>query len=365
VTGPSEAQATGDEAALAESAAAAGRPWVPGYEILAELGRGGMGVVYQARQLQLRRVVALKMVLAGAHSGEADRARFRTEAEAIARLQHSNIVQVHEVGEHAGTPFLALEFCAGGSLEAKLTGTPWPGPDAAVLVEKLARAMDVAHHKGIVHRDLKPANILLQRKSEAPHPKSEKDGKAGSDFGFRISDFEPKVTDFGLARKLDEAGQTVTGAILGTPPYMAPEQAEGSRKAIGPATDVYALGAILYELLTGRPPFRASTHLDTILQVVSQEPVPVRHLQPRTPRDLETICLKCLEKQPSKRYATALELAEDLRRFKGGEPIQARPIAAWEQAVKWAKRRPAVAGLSAALLLLAGLEPKKGNAGKR
>jgi tRNA A-37 threonylcarbamoyl transferase component Bud32 len=296
-------------------------PEVPGYEILRELGRGGMAVVYKARQSKLNRLVALKMILTGAHAGEAELARFRTEAEAIARLQHPNIVQVYEVGEHAGLPYLALELCAGGSLEKKLNGTPLPPREAAELVEKLAQAMHVAHGRGVIHRDLKPANVLL------------------------AEDGTPKVTDFGLAKKLDEAGQTATGAVMGTPSYMAPEQAGG--KPVGPLADVYALGAILYECLTGRPPFRAATALDTILQVVTDEPAPPSLLAPQVPRDLETICLKCLRKDPTKRYASAQAMADDLRRFQAGEPIAARRVGRLERAWKWAKRRPTTAALLA------------------
>jgi WD40 repeat protein len=297
-------------------------PEVPGYELLGELGRGGMGVVYGARQTKLNRVVALKVVLAGGHAAEPDLARFRAEAEAVAQLQHPNIVQIHEVGEHHGLPYFSLEFCGGGSLEKKLGGTPQPPGEAAQLVETLARAVHYAHQRGIVHRDLKPANVLL------------------------TGDGTPKVTDFGLAKRLDGvAGQTASGSILGTPSYMAPEQAGGRRQQIGPATDVYALGAILYELLTGRPPFKAATPLDTVLQVLSDEPVPPARLQPQLPRDLETICLKCLAKDPHRRYASARALADDCRRFLDGRPIAARPVTAIERAVKWARRRPAVAGL--------------------
>jgi hypothetical protein len=310
---------------------------VPGYEVLSSLGRGGMGVVYKARHTGLGRVVALKMVLSGAHASEVDRARFRTEAEAIARLQHPNVVQVFEVGEHAGVPYLALEFCPGGSLEQKLSGTPLPPGEAAALVEALARAMQAAHDKGVIHRDLKPANVLL--------------ASPGRESGELV----PKITDFGLAKKLGEAGQTASGAVLGTPSYMAPEQAEYKPDApardIGPACDVYALGAILYECLTGRPPFRAATALDTILQVISDEPVPPARLQSGTPRDLETICLKCLQKAPTNRYASAAALADDLRRFRQGEVIAARPVGRLERAWKWAKRRPA----AAALLAVSGL----------
>jgi hypothetical protein len=297
---------------------------VPGYEVLGELGRGGMGVVYQARHLQLNRLVALKMILAGSHAGPEELARFRTEAEAVARLQHPNIVQIYEVGEHEGRPYFSLEFCPGGSLDKELAGTPLQPREAAALAERLTRAVAAAHKKGIVHRDLKPANVLLAENGV------------------------PKITDFGLAKRLDGAGQTASGAILGTPSYMAPEQAEGKR-AVGPAADVYALGAILYELLTGRPPFRAATALDTLLQVVGGEPVPVRQLQPKVPRDLETICHKCLQKEPSKRYGSAADLAEDLRRFRAGELIRARPVGALERAWRWGRRNPALAALVAVL----------------
>jgi WD40 repeat protein/tetratricopeptide (TPR) repeat protein len=294
---------------------------VPGYDLLGEVGRGGMGVVYRARQAKLGRVVALKMILSGAHAGEADLARFRTEAEAIARLLHPNIIQIYEVGDSEGLPYFSLEFCGGGSLERKLGGTPLPSAEAAALVETLARAMQTAHDKGIVHRDLKPANVLL------------------------AEDGTPKITDFGLAKKLDEASNTASGAVLGTPSYMAPEQAGGRTAEIGPATDVYALGAILYECLTGRPPFRAPTALDTLMQVFSDEPVRVRQLQPQTPRDLETVCLKCLEKSPPKRYPTARDLADDLRRWREGEPVAARPAGLVERGWRWARRRPAAAAL--------------------
>jgi WD40 repeat protein len=298
-----------------------GRVNVPGHEILSELGRGGMGVVYQARQTKLGRLVALKMILSGAHAGATDLARFRTEAEAVARLQHTNIVQIFEVGEHDGLPYFSLEFCGGGSLERKLNGTPLPPREAVALVEQLARAMHAAHQKGVVHRDLKPANVLL------------------------ADDGTPKVTDFGLAKKLDEAGQTATGSVMGTPSYMAPEQAGGKSGEIGPAADVYALGAILYECLTGRPPFKAATAMDTLLQVVADDPLPPTRLAPRTPRDMEIICLKCLQKEPQRRYAGADGLADDLRHFLSGEPITARPVGTLERAAKWVRRRPAAAAL--------------------
>jgi serine/threonine protein kinase len=302
-------------------------PRIPGYEILSELGRGGMGVVYQARQVKLNRLAALKMILSGSHAGTQERDRFRREAEAVARLTHPHIVQIYEVGEHLGLPFLALEFCPGGSLEKKLAGTPLPPQEAAGLVEVLARAIDAAHREQIIHRDLKPANVLL------------------------TADGTPKITDFGLAKRLDQTGPTQTGAVLGTPSYMAPEQAGGQPGAVGPAADVYALGATLYECLTGRPPFKAATPLETMIQVVADEPVSPRQLQSAVPADLETVCLKCLHKEPVKRYATAAALAEDLRRFRAGEPIAARPVGSVERAVKWARRRPAVTGLLASLAL--------------
>jgi tetratricopeptide (TPR) repeat protein len=325
-------------------------PRVPGHEVLGVLGRGGMGVVYRARHIRLGRLVALKMVRAGAHAGEEDLARFRAEAEAVARLQHANIVQIYEIGEETGLPYFSLELCGGGSLAARLGGTPLPPPAAAQLTETLARAMHAAHEAGIIHRDLKPTNVLLVP-SERPEAIA---FPAGSD---RVERFEPRVSDFGLAKRLDVAGagQTQSGAVLGTPSYLAPEQAAGRAKAIGPAADVYALGAILYECLTGRPPFRAATPVDTILQVINAEPVPPGRLNAGLPRDLETICLKCLQKEPAQRYASALELALELRRFRAGEPIQARPIGRPERLVRWAKRSPAVAGsLAALLLVLAG-----------
>ncbi len=284
-----------------------------------------MGVVYQARQANLGRIVALKMILSGVHAGEGDLTRFRTEAEAIARLQHPNIVQIHEIGEHGGLPYFSLELCAGGSLEKKLSGTPLPQKEAATLVETLTRAMHAAHEKGVIHRDLKPANVLL------------------------LADGTPKVTDFGLAKKLDEAGQTASGSVMGTPSYMAPEQAGGKSKEIGPACDTYALGAILYECLTGRPPFKGPTAMDTILQVVADEPVPVRQLQPQVAADVETICLKCLQKEAGRRYESADSLADDLRRFVEGRPILARPVGRIEGAVKWVQRNPVPAGAVAAV----------------
>jgi WD40 repeat protein len=316
---------------------AAGASALRGYEVLEELGRGGMGVVYKARQTDLNRLVALKMIRSGEQASPEERARFRTEAEAVARLAHPNIVQIHEVGEHNGQPFLSLEFCPGGSLDRRLGGTPQAPREAAALTEVLARAMAYAHDKGVIHRDLKPANVLF--------------GEDGA----------PRVTDFGLAKKLEEGhGLTRTGEVLGTPSYMAPEQATDSSvrslaspaARVGPATDVYALGAILYELLTGRPPFKAANSFDTLMQVVAEEPVPPRRLNAKVPRDLETVCLKCLHKDPRKRYASALALADDLHRFLAGQPIQARPVGALERGWRWCLRNWVAAGLSAAALAL-------------
>jgi WD40 repeat protein len=301
---------------------------VPGYEVLGLLGQGGMGVVYKARQLDLQRVVAIKMILHSEHAGPGERERLRTDAQTLARLQHPNIVQVFEVGECRGLPYFSMEFCPGGSLEAKLDGMPWEAKRAARLVQTLSGAVQAAHQAQVIHRDLKPANVLL------------------------AADGTPKVADFGLAKKLDEQGQTPSGAVLGTPSYMAPEQAGGKGRGVGPATDVYALGAILYELLTGRPPFKAATALDTVLQVVSEEPVAVRRLQPKVPRDLETVCHKCLEKAPAGRYPSAAALAEDLGRFIRGEPVAARPVGPLARLGRWGRRNPALASLTAAVALL-------------
>jgi serine/threonine-protein kinase len=276
-------------------------PEVEGYELLEVVGSGGMGIVYRARDRRLDRVVALKMILGGA-AGRDELARFRDEARAVAALDHPHIVQVFEAGEAGGRPYLTLEYVPGGSLARHLNGTPVGPRRAAEVAVALARAVQHAHDQGIVHRDLKPANVLL------------------------CPDGTPKVTDFGLAKRLgDDSGRTRTGAVIGSPSYMAPEQAAGLTKGIGPAADVYALGAILYELLTGRPPFRGESVLETIRQVGEHPPVPPTALQPGVPKDLEVICLKCLEKAPADRYATAAELADDLDRFLAGEPIRARP----------------------------------------
>ena len=323
---------------------------VAGYELLEELGRGGMGVVYKAVQVGLKRTVALKMILAGSHAGTAQLARFRTEAEAVARLHHPNIVQIHEVGAHAAGPYLSLEYVEGGSLASRLDGTPWGGAPAARFVQALAEAIHYAHQRGVIHRDLKPGNVLLQAEAGDPAARANAvvDPKAAI-----------KISDFGLAKQIDDSsGQTESGAVLGTPSYMAPEQARGLGNAVGPPADVYALGVILYELLTGRPPFRAATTLDTVLQVVYNEPVAPRLLNPKIARDLETICLKCLQKSPERRYRSAAELADDLARYLRKEPIQARPISGAERLWRWCRRHPARAASGAlalgALLVVLG-----------
>ncbi|MFI5457327.1 MAG: protein kinase [Isosphaerales bacterium] len=335
-------RALGDPGPAAEPASAPGSqgndpdehlaavgPVLPGYEILRELGRGGMSVVYQARQVGLNRLVALKVINAKVYADVEIAARFRDEAEAAARFQHPNLTHVYEVGEFEGQGYLALEYAAGGSLQQKLAGTPQPPRESAQLVAELARAIHYAHQRGIVHRDLKPANVVL------------------------TDDGVPKVTDFGLAKLMErEGGMTRTGDIMGTPSYMAPEQARGTSADVTPATDIYSLGAILYEMLTGRPPFKGATSISTLNQVATQEPLPPGRLQRHTPNELETICLKCLEKEPRKRYATALDLADDLGRFLEDRPIRARRISRAEWLWRWCRREPAKAGLMGALLVV-------------
>jgi serine/threonine-protein kinase len=303
------------------------------YEILGRLGRGGMGVVYKARQRSIKRLVALKMVLAGAHAGSQARARLRTEGQAIARLRHPHVVQIFDFDEHDGMPYYAMEFMEGGSLSAKLSTNPLPPRQAAELVRTLAEAVEYAHQAKVLHRDLKPANILLSTTGE------------------------PKIADFGLAKLLDsDDGNTLTEMVIGTPSYMAPEQAAGRHNDVGPATDVYSLGAILYETLTGRPPFKESTRTETRRHVVHEPPKPPSQLRRDLPRVLEAICLKCLEKTPARRYASAQALADDLARWLRGEPTVARPLGMPARLGRWARRHVvSLAGLSVLALLLAGL----------
>ncbi|MDB5293914.1 MAG: Serine/threonine protein kinase PrkC, regulator of stationary phase [Phycisphaerales bacterium] len=305
-------------------------PQIPGYEVEAVLGHGGVGVVYKARHLLLNRHVALKMLLSGAYASPHELARFKREAQTVAGLRNPHIVQVHDVGELEGRPYFTMELVEGGSLAQKLAGAPQPAGQAALLLATLATAVNVAHQGGIVHRDLKPSNVLL------------------------TTDGTPKITDFGLARRF--AGEdllTQSGARVGTPSYMAPEQAAGRTGAVGPPADVYSLGAMLYEMLTGRPPFRAETALETERQVIADDPVAPSRLNRKVPRDLETICLKCLQKDPRRRYETALALAEDLGRFQRSEPIEARPVGRFERVGKWVRRRPVRAVTAAGIALAA------------
>jgi eukaryotic-like serine/threonine-protein kinase len=295
-------------------------PTIPGYDILQRLGEGGMGVVFKARHRGLKRLVALKMIRGGSQARADHLSRFRTEAEAVARLRHPNIIQIYDIGEAAGLPFVALELLDGGGLDDRLAGTPQPGNQAAELMVTLARAVHVAHQAGIVHRDLKPTNVLYS------------------------SDGVPKITDFGLSKRIDsDDGQTESGQIMGSPSYMAPEQAGGNSRNVGPRADVYALGAILYEMLTGRPPFKGETPMETVRQVLDDDPVTPSRLVPRVPRDLETICLKALRKDPAKRYESAQALADDLERHLRREPIQARRTGVFERGTKWVRRRPVAA----------------------
>lgn len=302
---------------------------LPGYEVLEELGRGGMGVVYKARQVALDRLVALKMIRSAAIADSNQLARFKTEAAALAQMQHPNIVQVFEIGQHQDMPFLSMEFVAGVTLSSAIETHPLSPQQAASLVEKLAKAMYSAHQRGVLHRDLKPSNILI------------------------ASDGEPKITDFGLAKRVGSDSQlTVDHTVMGTPSYMPPEQAQGLIAELGPSCDIYSLGAILYELLTGRPPFRGTMPLETIQKVIHDEPAAPRTINPRVPRDLETICLKCLHKQPGQRFETAADLADDLRRFQRNEPILARRITLLERGWRWCLRNPALSGAIGVICLV-------------
>jgi WD40 repeat protein/tRNA A-37 threonylcarbamoyl transferase component Bud32 len=317
------------------------------YELLEVIAAGGMGVVYKARQVKLNRVVALKTIAAGRLASRTQVQRFRLEAEAAACLDHPNIVPIYEVGEHDGQPYFTMKYVEGPSLAAGLrpAGPRAEPRSAAKLMASVARAVHHAHERGILHRDLKPANILLARSDRLQAVGAGRPAEAGH--------YEPMVTDFGLAKRLEgDADLTLSWALLGTPFYMSPEQAAGRSKRLTTASDVYALGAILYELLAGRPPFVAEGEAAIRLQVIHAEPVPPSRLAPDVPRDLETVCLKCLRKEPQQRYGSALALAEDLQRFLDGEPILARPPAAWERASRWVRKRPGVAGLAAALVLV-------------
>ncbi len=298
---------------------------IPGYQMLDLLGQGGMGVVYRAVQIGLNRQVALKTIRGDARFQKDQFERFRIEAEAVARLRHPNVVQIFEIGEAGGLPYFSLELLTGGTLAARLRQAPMTPTEAARVLASLARGVQAAHQAGIVHRDLKPSNVLFD------------------------ADGTPKVADFGLAKRLEaDDGQTHTGQVMGTPSYMAPEQARGENRGVGPAADIYALGAILYEAITGRPPFRGASASETVLLVITADPVSPTRLQPRLPRDLETICLKCLAKDPARRYGSAEALADDLARFLDGRSILARPAPSWEKAAKWAKRRPIASGLAIA-----------------
>lgn len=303
------------------------------YDIQCLLGQGGMAIAYQARHRRLRRDVALKIFRPGRMLTSREIFRIRTEAEAMARLAHPNIIQIFEIGENQGTPFLALELAKGGTLAGKLQQSPLTADAAANLIENLARAVQHAHEREVIHRDLKPANILF------------------------MQDGTPKITDFGLAKVLEDrdvlsADVTRTGETMGTPRYMAPEQAAGQHERVGPPTDVYALGTLLYECLTGRAPFVSANVMDTLRQIRDDDPLSPRRLQSSIPRDLQTICLHCLAKDPNHRYATAEELADDLRRFRQHEPIRIRPAPAWEHAWKWCRKRPAHTALIVLGLLL-------------
>jgi tetratricopeptide (TPR) repeat protein len=335
---------------------AAGAPFangVAGYQLLEKLGSGGMGVVFKAVQPGLKRLVALKLLRHGSEASAAVLVRFRREAELTARFRHPNIVPVYDVGEANGEPYLAMEYVTGGTLRDRLQNKILPAADAARLVEKLARAVEYAHGQNVVHRDLKPGNILLDGPETGSGTEAPTLHDSRTNTPTPPPELSPKITDFGLAVGRDQSsGLTRQGQILGTPSYMAPEQAIGKTDEAGPAVDIYALGAILYECVTGRPPFLAETELETLRQVTEQDPPPPRELQPNVPRDLETVCLKCLHKDPAKRYPTAGALADDLARFRIGDAILARPSGTAERVVKWARRHP-TASFTAGVGLLA------------
>lgn len=305
---------------------------IPGYQIEKELGRGGMGVVFKALELKHNRVVALKTIHPERQASELELKRFQVEAEAVLKLQHPNIVKIYDFDAVDGHPYFSLEYLEGGALDDKLDGKPMAPREAALLLATLARAMYYAHQNNIVHRDLKPSNVLL------------------------ADDGTPKIADFGLAKNLEGgANLTSTGNVMGTPCYMAPEQAAGQTKKIAPATDIYALGAVMYELLTGRPPFDAETPLEIIRQVINDEPRSLRRLCPALPAALDTICLKCLEKAPEARYASALDLAEDLDRFLADIPIRAQPVGPLVRGARCLKRNPVNALAALCLVCLASL----------
>jgi eukaryotic-like serine/threonine-protein kinase len=320
------------------------------YELLEEIAHGGMGVVYKARQVKLNRIVALKMILAGQFASKEDVQRFHTEAEAAAGLDHPGIVPIFEVGEHGGQHYFSMAFIDGQSLSARLADGPMPPREAAELVRKVAEAVQYAHEKGVIHRDLKPANVLLAKADLAESLSADKPSSLS--IQLPASRLQPKITDFGLAKKTaGDSNLTGTGQILGTPSYMPPEQAAGRISQVRETADVYSLGAIFYATLTGRPPFQADNPLDTLLQVLEREPVAVRELNSNVPLDLETICLKCLEKDRRRRFQTAKDLAEELQRFLEGRPILSRPIGRPERAWRWCRRNPIIAGLITAVVL--------------
>ena len=307
------------------------------YELLTEIARGGMGVVFKARQINLNRIVALKMILAGQFAGDKDVQRFRTEAESAAQLEHPGIVPIFEIGQHEGQHYFSMSYVEGESLGDRVANGPLPPQAAAALVQKISEAMAYAHGRGVIHRDLKPANVLIDPSGQ------------------------PKITDFGLAKKTEaDSDLTGTGQILGTPAYMPPEQASGKVDEVGPLADVYSLGAILYCLLTGRPPFQSASPMDVLRQVLDQDPIPARQLVPTIPRDLGTICGKCLSKDPAKRYASASDLAEDLQRHLDDQPILARPASRVERASKWASKQPMIAAILLTMAAWLLGEPKIG-----